>query len=252
MGTILLSILTAAIGGLIGTYYGAKFINIFQDRKFQKVRDIAIKALNIFKSYDNQSYTTAANEFNNRINLSEKQIILVALHKIGVPIDLSPDGLFNIKAVTFRNQLINKQEIEEMILQVKNNYCDNMFFQDVERYFMANSRIYALRATGKRFIEDVLAYSISKEKITHYPNYWWKNFSDGELRNLLVLMKHLNEEWNFDVNGKPKADVIKNMIRDVDRGLYDTYLLWDYEAYNNLVSQNSATAIMMKQFMSNN
>lgn len=89
-----------------------------------------------------------------------------------------------------------------------------------------------------------MAKSSSKDKVTYYPDSWHNDFSDGELRSILVLMKHLNEETNFDINGHPKTDVIENMLRDIDRGLYDNYLVWDYEMYENMLLQKDATRKM--------
>ena len=49
MANFIIALLTALIGGLIGTYFGARFLNMREENKMQRVRDIAIKALNVIK-----------------------------------------------------------------------------------------------------------------------------------------------------------------------------------------------------------
>ena len=50
MNNIIVTLLSALIGGLIGTYAGARFLNTREENKMKKVREIAIKALNIIKN----------------------------------------------------------------------------------------------------------------------------------------------------------------------------------------------------------
>ncbi|MDD5997184.1 MAG: hypothetical protein PUC42_09790 [Bacteroidales bacterium] len=247
-----LPIITAFIGAIIGTFLGSWFIFKFQDNKIEKIRKIAVKALSIFEKYDKKSYQAVSEEFNTTLNLSEKQMVLVALHKIGLPIEFAGENIFNIHFIRFLDTKIHQEEIKNMITQIKSGYCDRFFFEDIQNYFVANNRIYALRSTGKRFIKDVLARSTSKDKITYYPEMWQKDFSDGEIRSILVLMKHLNEESNFDVNGNPKTTVIEKMIRDIDRGLYDNYLVWDYEMYENFLMQKGVANLVAQQISLNN
>jgi len=51
MNEIIIAFLTALVGGLIGTYGGARFLNLREDYKMKKVRAIAIKALDVIKKY---------------------------------------------------------------------------------------------------------------------------------------------------------------------------------------------------------
>lgn len=83
-----LPLATGAIGALIGTYGGACFLQRKQEHKVKNVRLIAIKALNIFRDYSIQKkyYSDTADEFNLKLNISEKRAILVALHKLGIPL----------------------------------------------------------------------------------------------------------------------------------------------------------------------
>ena len=51
----------------------------FQNRKVNKVRGIAIKALKIFQGYakKKQTFDMVASEFNNKIDIVEKRAVLV-------------------------------------------------------------------------------------------------------------------------------------------------------------------------------
>ena len=51
MNDILISLLAGAIGALIGTFFGTYFLARRQENKIDKVRNIAIKGLNIIKGY---------------------------------------------------------------------------------------------------------------------------------------------------------------------------------------------------------
>lgn len=128
ISTWLIPILTALIGGVIGTFLGAWLVSWFQDKKLNGVRKIAIKALELFEKYDKKSFRDASNEFNTTLNISEKQMVLVALHKIGLPIDIAGEDVFNINSVRFLDRKIEKEMIEGMVLQIKKKYCDRFFF----------------------------------------------------------------------------------------------------------------------------
>ena len=56
---------------------------------------MAVKALNVFRAYAKKSYIDTANEFNNKLNISEKRAVVVALHKIGVPFEISTKDDFD-------------------------------------------------------------------------------------------------------------------------------------------------------------
>ena len=91
MNEFLIAISTAIIGGLIGTYSGARFLNMREESKMKEVRAIAIKALDVLKKYSKQSYRNAENDFNTSLSLVEKRTVLVALHKLGIPIGIPSD-----------------------------------------------------------------------------------------------------------------------------------------------------------------
>lgn len=68
----------------------------FQKRKVHKVRQIAIKALDVFGRYakQGQSFDMAASEFNNSLDVVEKRAVLVALCKLGIPVVKPINDLF--------------------------------------------------------------------------------------------------------------------------------------------------------------
>lgn len=56
---VLVPILTAVLGGWIGAYYGNKYRENKEAHEKEIVRNIAIKALNILKSYSRKSFREA-------------------------------------------------------------------------------------------------------------------------------------------------------------------------------------------------
>ena len=82
---ILVPILTAVLGGWVGAFFGSKYRKNEELEEKEKIRSIAIKALNIIKSYSKKSYREAEGEFNKSLSIAEKRTIIVALHKLGIP-----------------------------------------------------------------------------------------------------------------------------------------------------------------------
>ena len=64
MDNWIVTIISGAIGAIIGTYSGAFFLNYWQNRKIRKIRNIAIKALKIILEYKKKSFSNAENQFN--------------------------------------------------------------------------------------------------------------------------------------------------------------------------------------------
>ena len=142
MNEILIAILTAIIGGLVGTYFGARFLNMREESKMKEVRAIAIKALDVLKKYSKQSYRNAENDFNTSLSLVEKRTVLVALHKLGIPIGIPSDEAFNIRKVYFVDTMIDEDVIEDIIIQVRKGYCDHLFYLDPDKHFTATGIYY--------------------------------------------------------------------------------------------------------------
>lgn len=152
---IVINVFSALLAAFLGGYFGAWFQHSFQNRKVNKVRKIAIKALDVFSrnAKQGQAFDKAASEFNNSLDVVEKRAILVALCKLGIPVVKPINDLFQIEDVKFENKLIDKDTISLMKGQVNKGNCDDLFFSDVEAYFSSNTRLLAVRAVAKKYVD---------------------------------------------------------------------------------------------------
>ncbi len=210
--------------------------------------------MKIFKTYSKKAYADVEKQFNNDINIVEKRAILVALHKIGIPIDLSTKDVFDINNICFEDKRIDKDEIDGMILQIDKGHCDSLFFMDIESYFTSNLRLTAVRNVAKKFVKQVLsesALNINTSPTIIYPNNWTCNFTLGELQTIAVFAERLANAYYFATDNKPDIQKINVLIKEVEIGLWDNYLFWDLEAYQNMKAQ-SGLANTVQQVMSNN
>ena len=233
MDNWVLTIISGTIGAIIGTYGGAFFLNYWQNRKTRRIRSIAIKALKIFLDYPKKSYTEAENQFNT-LTHSEKRAVIVALHKLGVPMGIATNEVFDIKIIHFLDRTIDKDEIKGMIAQVKQGSCDNLFYTDVESYFTANFRILAKRNAARKYVNEVLLKStvnLQQMQMTTQQN-WVEKFSFGEYKIIQAFREQVNDNYFFDANN------------DIDLGLWDEYLCWSFEAYQNVKAQNFMTQMI--------
>lgn len=246
--TILLSALTALIGAFIGTFGGAFLINWKNESKIKKVRKVAIKGLEVIKKYakNNGTYNNTKDDFNITLNIAEKRAILVCLHKLGVPIEIPVGNKFEIKNIQFSSKYIDKNEIEDMKTQIDKGHCDNLFFMDVDRYFIENTRIKTIRDIGRKFVKECMSetkYNPENMTCTFPPN-WIDKFSYGELQRVLVFKSEVMYSGYFNNDGKPNTAKINQLMQEIDDGLWDEYLQWDYNAYRNLLAQKqSAEAV---------
>lgn len=245
---VIIPILTAVVGGWVGAYFGSKYRERQDTSEKEKVRNIAIKALNIIKSYSAKPYTEAENEFNNSFSIAEKRTIIVALHKLGIPIGIPSNEKFNVKKIHFIDSIIDSEVIDDIILQIKKGYCDNLFYIDPDPYFADSYTLLAKRNAGKKYVLEVLAKSkvdtTTKQLIE--PIDFGTIFSLGELKSIQVLRDQVRDQMYFDKTGMPIKEKIESLIKDIDLGLWDMYLLWSFEAYQNVKEQNK-----MGQFISN-
>ena len=69
------------------------------------------------------------------------------------------------------------------------------------------------------------------------PNNWENQFSLGELKPILVFKEQVNIPLNFNSNGFPIKEKIDSLLKEIDLGLWDSYLMWNYEAYQNARNQ---------------
>ena len=250
----LLPLISGAIGALIGTYGGSYFLHWKQEKKIKNVRSIAVKALDIFKEYaqHKKSYADSANEFNTKLNVSEKRAVVVALHKIGVPFEISTKDDFDIKNLRLKDIIIDRDEIDAMIQQIEKGNCDNLFFIDIESYFTSNLRLNAVRNVGKKYVEEVQSKSrVEKDApntIVSQPD-WHKVFSPGELQIIFVLRIQLANTAYFLPDGNADPVKMKTLIREIEIGLWDNYLFWEYESYQNIRAQHNLANIIQNAVM---
>ena len=240
--TLLTGAISAIIGGFIGTYFGAFFINKDIKKKNEDARKIAINALNIFKKYKNKKYEDASNDFNVSLSRAEKRIILVALHKIGIPIANERLIKSNDYTVSFRSELIQENDIEAMKGQISSGKYDHLFFDDPDEYFSRNALRDYKRSIAIKYINNVFANTrvSSDKKIVQYPDGWMKNFSFGEMNIVLIIKEKLLDTFLYeDTTGLPKQQCIQDIINEINMGLWDAYLDWAYEAFSNVQTQKS-------------
>lgn len=250
----LLPLVSGAIGALIGTYGGSYFLHWKQEKKIKNVRSMAVKALYIFKEYaqHKKSYADSANEFNTKLNVTEKRAVVVALHKIGIPFEISTKDDFDIKNLRLKDIIIDRDEIDAMILQIEKGNCDNLFFIDIESYFTSNLRLNAVRNVGKKYVEEVQSKSrVEKDApntIVSQPD-WHKVFSPGELQIIFVLRIQLANTAYFLPDGNADPVKMKTLIREIEIGLWDNYLFWEYESYQNIRAQHNLANIIQNAVM---
>lgn len=249
-------LISGAVGALIGTYGGSYFLHWRQEKKIKNVRSMAVKALNIFKEYAHhkKNYADSANEFNTKLNVSEKRAVVVALHKLGVPFEVPTRDTLDIKSIRFKDIAIDKDEIAAMIVQIDKGNCDTLFFTDIESYFTTNLRLNAVRNVGKKYVEEVHAKSwVEKEKpdTIMNPADWHKQFTPGELQTILVLRTQLASTDYFSQSGQADSKKIKDLIREIEIGLWDNYLFYDYEYFMNIRAQHNLANVVQSMITMN-
>lgn len=245
---ILVPILTAVLGGWVGAFFGSKYRKNKESEEKKIVRDIAIKALNIIKSYSKKSYREAESEFNKSLSIAEKRTVIVALHKLGIPFGVLSNETFNIKNIKFIDVLIDENDINDIIHQISKGYCDNLFYLDPDTYFGTNFTLLAMRNAGKKYVAEVLAESkvdVATNQLIE-PFDLGTIFSLGEFKAIQVLRDQVRDQMYFDKNGKPIKEKIESLMKDIDLGLWDSYLMWNFEAYQNIKTQN-----LMAQYLTN-
>lgn len=185
--------------------------------------------------------------------VSSKGLVLVALCKLGIPVVRSVDDSFHIENVRFEHEEIDKETIELMIGQVNKGNCDDLFFSDVETYFSSNTRLMAVRAVAKKYVDIDFAYCYydkQKDQIMH-TKIATDLFTPGKL-NILAVFK-LRSSWDtfFDLNGKVILEKLNNLKKEIDLGIWDTYLFWDSESYLNIQTQNRMANVIANVVLQN-
>ena len=236
---VLVPILTAVIGGWIGAYFGNKYREDKESKEKEIVRNIAVKALDILKSYSGKSYREAEGEFNKSMSIAEKRTVIVALHKLGIPFGVPSNETFNIREIHFVDTIVNDDDIDGIILQISKGYCDNLFYIDPDTYFASNFTLFAMRNAGKKYVKEILARSRvnTETKVLMEPVEMGSIFTLGEFKAIQVLREQVRDQMYFDKNGQPIKEKIDSLLKDIDLGLWDSYLMWNYENYQSVKAQ---------------
>lgn len=236
---VLVPILTAVLGGWIGAYFGNKYREDKKSHEKKIVRNIAIKALNILKSYSGKSYRETEGEFNKAMTVAEKRTVVVAMHKLGIPFGVPSNETFNIREIHFMDMIVNENEINGIIHQISKGYCDNLFYIDPDTYFASNFTLFAMRNAGKKYVKEILAKSKvnTETKVMMEPAELGTVFTLGEYKAIQVLREQVRDQMYFDKNGEPIEEKIDTLLRDIDLGLWDSYLMWNFENYQSVKAQ---------------
>jgi len=242
------TVILSAIAACVGTALGAGMVVYLQGRKSKAVRKTAISALTLLKEYADTKtpkYTDAQNAFNIKFNMAQKRSMLVALHKIGVPIEIPVSGLSAIENVYFSDKKILTKEIDEMIEQINNGSCDNLYFTDVDIYFSEGLRRKAMRETAKKFVNEIMKKSSLNmgNSIVDYHGLI-NNLTVGEFNVIAVFRIETYRREFYDISGNANIQSMDELVREIERGLWDRYLGWDYDSYmNNKLQRDSMQSV---------
>lgn len=249
MESIVLTLLTSALGAFIGTLYGSKKLYEYQQSGKITTRKVAVKAIEILKKYAGQPFTNAQSDFNTSLSISEKRAVLVALHKLGIPIIVPSITSFQISNIQFSDKTISKEEMDSIIAQLNNGNCDYLFYEDVENHFSSNLRLNTLRELAKRYVEKVMRNSRLIENHVKNPDNWeFIDFTPGELQAILVFHYQMNDKIYYENNGNLRSGIADKLVTEIEIGLWDNYLFWDYTAYQNMRNQNMLADGVFKMF----
>lgn len=94
----------AGVISVIVSVFLSTAIAIYRERtKNNGVRKIAIDILKLFLTYakSGNTYSVTAHDFNNKFTIPEKRAVIVALHKIGIPVAIPTSNAFNILNIDF-------------------------------------------------------------------------------------------------------------------------------------------------------
>lgn len=245
---LMATLLSGIFGAFIGTFLGALLLWRFNERKTFKTRKIALRAIGLLKKYGKShgDYSKANEEFNSTLNLVEKRSVLVALDKLGIPFIKSEDGAFNIKKVQLQKVEIDITELDDMAEQIEAGNCDSFFFEDVERYFTEGARIVVLRRLAARWVNEVLSKSSCQNGTVTYPNDWGEKFTWGEKLNIGTFRFNVVSSEYFQENGTPNAERLRSLIEEIHIGLWDSYITWSFDAYQNMQSATNLNLQVMK------
>ena len=77
-------------------------------------------------------------------------------------------------------------------------------------------------------------------------------FTFGEYKIIQAFREQVNDNYFFDANGYPNNEKIDSLLNDIDLGLWDEYLCWSFESYQNIKSQNLMTQMITAKLVDGN
>ena len=88
-------------------------------------------------------------------------------------------------------------------------------------------------------------YKQEEEKIL-FPDNWLTSYSWGEKKALWVFKSQVTSSVYFHNDGTPDQDKLSQLKTEVDTGLWDNYLLWVGESYENLSTGTNLSNIFLQ------
>ena len=96
-----------------------------------------------------------------------------------------------------------------------------------------------MRNAGKKYVKEILAKSKvnTDTKVLTEPAEVGTVFTLGEYKAIQVLREQVRDQMYFDKNGEPIKEKIDTLLKDIDLGLWDSYLMWNFENYQSVKAQ---------------
>lgn len=174
-----------------------------------------------------------------RVTCQREMKVKAELDRLGIE-NFFANDVFDIRKIHFLDKMIDKDEIDSIVFQIEKGYCDNLFYQDPDSYFAANYTLFAMRNAGKKYVKEILSKMVINPETKQFKepmNDLSQIFSLGEFKAIQVLRELVRDQMYFDENGLPIKEKLDTLIKDIDMGLWDSYLMWNYEAYQSVMMQ---------------
>ena len=155
----------------------------------------------------------------------------------------------NVKIVSSRAHIKNIILSQKPIMPKHEENAQARMQKAQKAYNMENksARTKMEETNNESIIEEVQSKSrVEKDApntIVSQPD-WHKVFSPGELQIIFVLRIQLANTAYFLPDGNADPVKMKTLIREIEIGLWDNYLFWEYESYQNIRAQHNLANII--------
>ena len=105
---------------------------------------------------------------------------------------------------------------------------------------LVNYTMFAMRNAGKKYVKEILSKMVINPETKQFKepiSDLSRVFTLGEFKAIQVLREQVRDQMYFDENGQPIREKLDTLIKDIDLGLWDSYLMWNYEAYQSVMMQ---------------